>query len=490
MKNIKQKMKIVAVFLLIITGVSTLYAQELGANFNENIDKANPVLISDLNAKWYRGFVNVPSQCLNISSDGTVTGVDNTSIENLSGINSLIASKGVTVHNMPTKLIFSLKMAFTTKNMGVPSVGTSEMGYVMQSIVKLLTHKNFGAYIDVLAVGNEPMWETPTEDADKYEAFLNLLIDKVDSLRLANHWNYEIYAGAINKANSNKTHAILLKVLKIAAENPKVVGLDVHEHVTQLSEAENDIKYIRNTLKFSKKMMCTEFSLVWLWNAHISDTLGNWGNTNGYSSSLKMYEWLNVLMQKSYTGTPVTPEHFYSYFASTSWYPKNWFQTFYNIFRKYSFSQATYGAQNLPINKALTTTSDLWTVNFICNGTYLGLDANNLGNKNPLVYPTYKHITDSLYSIPSGTKDKKMPTVAYHISHNQGKSILNIDGIAPENRLEIDIYNLKAQRVYSQLVASMPTSINLYEYGITKGMYLLSINDRKMNVFNHKIIIK
>lgn len=236
--------------------------------------------------------------------------------------------------------------------------------------------------------------------------------------------------------------------------------------------------------------MCTEFSLVWLWNAHMSDTLGNWGVANGYSSTMKMYEWLNLLMQKSYTGTPVTPEHFYSYFASTTWYPQNWFITFYNIFKKYNFSQATYGAQNLPINKALTTSSDLWTVNFICNGTYLGKDANGLGNKNPLVYPAYKIITDSLYSIPSALKNKTKLSDVFRISPNPATSFVMIYAGAEINNGQLEIYDSQSKHIYSQMINKFPTSINVAKCGMLKGVYFIGIRNNMNEFYKQKIIIQ
>lgn len=480
----------VAFSLIFFFLIRNLPAQDLGANFNENIDKATIELVSKSKVKWIRGFVNVPVYCLNLSSSGTVTGVNDYGIHTLSGISNLISAKSVTINVIPVKLIFSLKLAFTTKNMGVPSVNTSEMNYVLLAVEKLLLEKNFGASIDVLVVGNEPMWETPTADADKYEAFLNLLIDRVDSLRnVTPGWKYEIYAGSLNKSNSNKSNAILQKVLKIAKENTKVVGLDMHEHVTNISEAEDDIKYIRTNQGFNKKMMCTEFSLVWLWNAHASDALGIWGLNNGYSSSTKMYEWLNLLMQKSYAKTQVTPDHFLSYFNSTSWYPKNWFSTFYNIFKKYNLSIVTYGIQNIPTTNLLTSTSDLWTVNFVYNGTYLGLDTDFLGNTNPLVYPNFKAITDSLNSTNTDNKKLKYSTSSLKISPNPASTFINISIDEPPLLINLSIYDMNSKKVFSKSDINLPTQINLSKNNLKNGIYLVDIED-KYGFTNNKIVIK
>jgi hypothetical protein len=490
MNNQHLKQVVLAMILLLSFSLRPLFSQDLGANFNENIDKVTPTIVAKTNVKWVRGFVNIPALCLNITSAGVVTGVNQTAIQNLTRLDNMATAKTVNAGDQPVRMIFSLKLDFLNTNMGVPAVGTPTMTYLMSAIEKVLTRKNFGANIDILAVGNEPMWETPTADADKYEAFLNLLIDKVDSMRTANNWNYEIYAGALNKANSNTTHTILQKVLKIAKQNPKIVGLDMHEHVTTLTEAENDIKYIRTSQQFTKELMCTEFSLVWLWGAHASDALGSWGTANGYSSTSKMYEWLNQLIQKSNSGTPVSSDHFLSYFNSTSWYPKNWFYNFYKIFKKYNFSQITYGIQNLPVSTVLTSSTVMWTLNFACNGTYLGLDSDKLGNRNPLVYPAFKTITDSLLAKTSGLDKTEAIHSPFQISPNPAKSFLRIQANENFENTEVIIYTLNGQKVYSNPSTQLPLTINLVENNIPAGIYLLAINCKGEKSYSHKIMIE
>lgn len=476
--------------LMVFISNGSVIAQDLGANFNENIDKVNPAILTKTNVPWVRGFLNIPALCLNINSSGIVTGVNETAIQNMTRLDNMSTTKTVNNGNVSVKMIFSLKMDFTTNSIGVPAVGTPQMGYVMSAIEKVLNRKNFGANIDILVVGNEPMYETPLADADKYEAFLNLVIDKVDSMRTANNWTYEIYAGSVNKASTNTSNALLLKVMKVAIENPKVVGLDMHEHVTLLSEVESDLRFIRNSYKFSKKMICTEFSVIWLWDAHASDVLGAWGTTNGYSPSSKMYEWLNQVIQKSYSGAPVSSNLFLSYFNSTTWYQLNWFHDFYNIFKKYNFSHLTYGIQNLPVGTVLTSSSVLWTLNFVCNGTYLGVDSNGLGNFNPLVYPAFKTITDSLFAITSGLNNPKAGILAYQISPNPTSTFLQITGSNLTNPVNISLYNLNSQKIYSKVAVLLPYTISLSDNHIGRGIYLMNIQSQEEKNNTLKVIIE
>lgn len=485
-----QKTRIILIaFLLQSVGILSGFSQQLGANFNENIDKVSPALISKTNSGWVRGFLNIPALCLNMTSTGTVTGVNESAIQNMTRLDNLANAKTVTIGEQPVKMIFSLKMAFTTNNMGVPTAGTTTMNYVMTAIEKVLNRNNFGSKIDILVVGNEPMWETDNADADKYEIFLNLLIDKVDSMRTANNWNYEIFAGAINKASQNTTNAILKKVMKVAIENPKVVGLDMHEHITLLSEAESDLRFIRNSYKFTKKLIATEFSLVWLWGNHASDQLGTWGTQNGYSSSTKMYECLNQLIQKSYNGTPVSAEHFISYFKSNNWYQEDWFYRFYQLFKKYDFSQVTYGIQNLPVGTVLTSSSVLWTLNFACNGTYLGTDSDKLGKFNPLVYPYFKQITDSVYHLTSVVNNVKMEMQPFMVAPIPAKNFITITPNSSAISGDMEIFSLNGQKIFKSQKLSFPFTLN-FNKSISSGTYLLKINTIDNKTFTQKIIIE
>ena len=70
-------------------------------------------------------------------------------------------------------------------------------------------------------------------------------------------------------------------------------------------------------------------------NPHVADALGEWGTKHGYTAGMKIYEYLNLIAEKANAGTPVSATEFKSLFESYSWYPKNWYKTFYEVFKKY-----------------------------------------------------------------------------------------------------------------------------------------------------------
>ena len=255
-----------------------------------------------------------------------------------------------------------------------------------------MTEKNLGDKINILVVGNEPMWETPNGDAKKLGAITNKIITLSNDLKISQNWNYEIFTGALNRVSELQKNDIVTEIIKITKENPLVDGIDLHIHTNELIKANDDPAYIRNEAKITKKIICTEFSIVRLFEAYSNESLGNWGIQNGYPSDMKLYEWLNLVQQKAIDKTPIKPEILMDYFNSQSWYPKQWFNAFLTSFKKNNVAIATYGLQNTLKDKPkiLNAKSPLWILNFVYNGGVLGNDNSGLGNKNPLVYPEFK----------------------------------------------------------------------------------------------------
>jgi hypothetical protein len=384
--------------LLLINITSKVQSQALGANYNENIGSIDNATIIHSGVKWVRGFINVPRYFLNITSDGVVVSVNESGISEHTDIDKFIGLKEILVDGNPVNTILSLKLDFKYKDTGVPESDSPAMIYWMSAIEKLLKEKNLGSKIDILVVGNEPMWETENIDVDKLEVFLNTLIDLVYSLKIENEdWNYEIYTGALNRVDElSDKNAILQRIIKITKENNKVQGLDLHPHADGLDIIENDLNYIRNQSGINKKVLCTEVSIVRLWDNHRSDLLGDWGTQNGYSSSMKLYEWLNELQLKAAEGNPVSEEYFMSYFDTQLWYPQNWFLDVFDLICKYNVSVVTYGMQRELKNppQLLTESSTLWILNFVYNAALFGIDTNGIFNTNPLVYPDFREIIE------------------------------------------------------------------------------------------------
>ena len=389
-------------------------APELGANYNQYIADIDPGLLARSKVKWVRTFVDIERNYLTFSRDGSISGILTSNVsqgsspvstpsENLAiySINHFVNSKSVSVGGNPIKTIVSLKFDFKYRNSGVPRKNTKQMNDLLWAVAQFLTANNLGAHIDILVVGNEPMFETPTDQKDvaNFGTFMNLLISEVASLKSwFPGWNYQIYVGALNKASTLRNDPILQQIISITNSNSAVAGLDLHEHVASLQEQADDLNFIRNTENVTKPIISTEFSLVGLWDAHENDTLGSWGSANGYASTTRVYEWINDLVNQAAAGSPISQDKFLSYFNSQSWYPQNWFQTMYQQFQCYDTYAVTYGLMS-PIHVPpilYDKTSMLWYVNFLYNCTLLGMGADGYCNASPLLANDFQNAINGM----------------------------------------------------------------------------------------------
>jgi hypothetical protein len=473
LKYLSWNKKLGVIFLLLLTCINiNVHSQELGANYNENIDQINNDMILDSGVRWVRGFVHIPRHFLNVTSSGTVTGVNFSAIRSFDAIDQFIGVKELEVGGEPIKTILSFKLDFKFRNMGVPEEGSAAMYYFMTAIETFLKEKDLGSKIDILVVGNEPMWETEQSDVDKLEVLTNKLIDLVYNMREEHAgWDYKIYTGALNRVNELRNNVILQRIIKITKENDKVDGIDLHPHVRSLNVIRQDLLYVRTQAAITKDIICTEVSVVRLWDDHMKDELGNWGVQNGYPATMKMYEWINELLRLSIQGTPVSHEHFMSYFNAQSWYPKTWLLDAYDMLVQNNVKVATYGFQrelrDPPVY--LSENSAMWVLNFVYNGALFGLGEGGLWKTNPLVYPQFKEIIDRLYtSVPvvpvdTGSSD------GHFIYPNPAGHKFFIGGHKPDTGIYYSIYSINGTKLRKGIFLGEGIEVS----DLSSGIYFL-----------------
>ena len=386
-----KEIRILVIILLIFS--KDVSAQSIGANYNEDIDTVDNEIIKKSQVKWVRGFVNINRFFLNVKNE-EIVGVRTQDIKNWKPISTFLNVKKVKVKGEKVKLILSLKLDFKNRKMGVPDLDTTEAEYLFKAITLFLENKQVGDHLDILVLGNEPMWETPIEDAEKYGLFLNELIDRVSKLKKTNAWGFNIYIGALNKSSTTKNHPILKEVLKIAKSNTQVNGLDLHMHTASVGEIQKDLEFIRETNKINIPLISTEYSMVRAFDEHSKDELGSIAKKYGYNEKLKLYELINIYTKKSSEGNPVNVEEFNEIINSFDWYEKKWFTAFYEAFKKYHVSVGAYRLSSFPKTPShiLKEDSPMWLINAIYQGEILGKDGLGFFNTNPLVYPEYLKI--------------------------------------------------------------------------------------------------
>ena len=133
-------------------------AQDLGANYNENIDY--PIteieMLKQSKVTWVRGFVNIPNLFLQ-NENRKIVGVKENAIRTHIPTLKFIQAKKALGDRV--KFILSLKIPFELYTDTVPKVGTKEMEYIFQATEVLLKTYDMAKNIEILVMGNEPEWE-------------------------------------------------------------------------------------------------------------------------------------------------------------------------------------------------------------------------------------------------------------------------------------------------------------------------------------------
>jgi hypothetical protein len=380
-------------------------AQELGANYNENIDY--PIteieMLKKSKVTWLRGFVNIPNLFLQ-NENGKIVGVKEDAIK--SHIPTLKFVQAKKALGDRVKFILSLKIPFELYTDTVPKVGSEEMEHIFHATELLLHTYDMAENIEILVMGNEPEWEnvltadfsSGKADAEDYRAFLNVFADRLAAWKKANGWTFDIYAGSLNRVSELPNSTTVPAVVSVVNSNPNVDGLDLHVHALYVKQAGDDLKKIREDHHVTKKLICTELSMVRALNPHVADNLGTWGSNNGYSSAMKIYEYLNTIAEKAKAGAPVNPNEVQSLFHSCSWYPKNWYTSFYEKFKQYDMYAITGRFSVVPggSRAVYDATTEMWELGGIYFSRYLGIDENGSYIPNPLIYPDFIAIQDAL----------------------------------------------------------------------------------------------
>lgn len=338
---------------------------------------------------------NIYQKPANVSSDADTLAV--------AAIDKLIDAKAVNAYGSPLKVILSLKHDFTYPYpadnawpRGYVPTEPAEINLLIEAIKSLLWMNNRGAYIDILVLGNEPMFEmqpnTEPSTGAAYVNYLKQLVAALNTFKQENGWTFEVYIGALNAPSSptNAKNAIIPSVLEYLQTNPEgVAGIDLHEHVASPGDVCQDLDLVKLYLQPGQKIISTEFSIIGLFAAAQIQPLGAWGEKHGYGCSTPVWAWINQLIDQAAENRPISAARFQSFFNEQAWYPKGWFTTMVDQFAEGGVYVATYGLEETPMfpwsQNHLNGTGLPWVLNGVFNTTLLGRANNGWPRSNPLV---------------------------------------------------------------------------------------------------------
>ncbi len=224
----------------------------LGADVDQNLDTTNFDELRAVSATWLRGFYNVQL-------------ADQDDVAGQSGMRKLMAAAS---NGYGT--VLSLKFNYTQ---GLPAAGSSAMKIALERLDKVLAV--IMGKVDIVTVGNEPFLECGKQFSNINEFYETVAQRTIDYRQRVGSGNKtQIYMGALNdleNPGSRTPHTD--RWLEFVKKNPSIAGTDCHPHVASVSDGQLYLDYILPRIRADQKILATEFSLVKLYKAHLTDPI-------------------------------------------------------------------------------------------------------------------------------------------------------------------------------------------------------------------------
>ncbi|MEV8567810.1 hypothetical protein AB0436_19920 [Streptomyces sp. NPDC051322] len=275
----------------------------LAANVNQNLDRINFGESAAVSGTWIRGFY--------VMSDA---GHGNPATQ--PGLAKLLraAARGYGT-------VLGLKFQYANEPIPVP--GSPAMRTALARLGRVLA-ATMGK-VDILTIGNEPFFETRGTDRNTsrintfYET-LALHTARYRQQHFPSGCRTKIYMGALTGLDkpADRT-AQTRRWMTFTARTRSIAGVDIHPHVADPSDAQKYVDYVLPWLRPDQRFLATEFSLVLLWKAHLSDSVDpHFAAVNGLRRGTPVWQVI-----RDATRQPFGEKKWNDFLLSCSWYAAN-----------------------------------------------------------------------------------------------------------------------------------------------------------------------
>ena len=374
--------------LALCTATATISAQEIGANFNHDPEIIDINYLKKTPVEWIRTTPYIFEY---------IKGPKNPATE--PGLQQVIAAK-----KAGYKVAFGLRWDFKKFNLEIPAAGSADEIQYFKVVTAIL--ERVGPFINIFTLGNEPNLETKEADLQlNKEGFVPLvrfterLLTEVVEPYYKKHPELQrpdVYAGSLPRLFMKEEQKIpgVIGLIRLAQDNKNIKGLAIHLHIADSSEMEESFRFVRSIMP-SKPIIVPEFSLFRLYNKHVSDELGDspggiaFAKKYGYAPSMRLYEWYSKVNTDR-----VPAKEWEDMFASRTWFPPHFLQTYYRYFEKYGVVLATYGYFSQSAPKKMGPESPTWFVNPIFSAKSLLPHEDGTYMENPLWFADFTDIVN------------------------------------------------------------------------------------------------
>jgi hypothetical protein len=278
----------------------------LGANFNGDPSSMTFGELETAGATWVRGFFAMPD-------------ADKDKPAEAPAISTLLQASA---HNYGT--VLSLKFPyFPERNKPLPRPGTDAMNAELSRLDKVLPavlNK-----VDILVIGNEPFIESPHDDWNNgaINDFYEAISDYVISYRAAHFpgkCKTTLYLGSLNHLDDPEWRGDgTERWMAYVRDTPEIEGTDIHPHVADSNGADAYLDYILPRLGPDKKFLVTEFSLVQLWQKHLTDRVSpEYADNYHIPPDTKVWQVIKNALDK-----PFPQQQWYDFLRTSPWFENN-----------------------------------------------------------------------------------------------------------------------------------------------------------------------
>jgi hypothetical protein len=339
----------------------------LGADLNQSLDKLDYAELKAVSGTWVRGFYLMSDA--DQSDPATQAGLSKLIQAAASGYGTVLTTK------------------FQYQDKPIPVPGSPDMQAALAKLDKVLAAAM--GKVDILTVGNEPFFETSKADraTPRINVFYETLALHAAQYRQAHfgaNCKTKIYMGALTalylpSARTPQTH----RWMTFTGSTPSIAGTDIHTHVPSLAAAQKYLDYVLPYLRSDQTFLVTEFSLVLLWEKHMSDLVNAaFASSHGIAPGTPVWQVI-----KSYIQNPVDEQEWNDFLLSNSWFAahKNFLTEQMQRFRSTGkLAVATYGVtQDVPMSQNFGPAKPPWVLNSmfcpdVCKPQPSGLPGQNL----------------------------------------------------------------------------------------------------------------
>jgi len=251
------------------------------------------------------------------------------------------------------KLIVSLKWDFKANwgdkaPINVPPPGSTFEEDLHRCALRYL--RAIRAPVDVVVLGNEPMWETLDEDVKVEDpSIVRFTRDLKERLvREGDHGDPAYLVGAFNRAHHADTREkqyphFYREMLEFVGEDEDVDGIDLHVHYGAFREAEEMVAVGRAAVP-DGTLMVTEFSPVWRYYRHRytpidgSDAGERFAREYGVPAGTTTVEYIEAAKRR-----PRPPGEVADFYDAMPWYNVDFVSDMYDLLDRFDVEVGTFG---------------------------------------------------------------------------------------------------------------------------------------------------